>query len=62
MDPTCHTAHVGNLAGPVSVIDEGSGTEYLALVVQDHDIILASYPGSTSYRPSSATAALPRFR
>ena len=24
--------------------------------------IRASYPGSTSYRPSSAAAALPRFR
>jgi hypothetical protein len=29
---------------------------------QDNDIIRASYPGSTSYQPSSATAALPRFR
>jgi hypothetical protein len=26
---------------------------------QDHDAIRASYPGNTSYQPSSATAALP---
>jgi YVTN family beta-propeller protein len=29
---------------------------------QDNGTIRASYPGNTSYRPSSATAALPRFR
>ena len=28
---------------------------------QDHDTIRASYPGNTSYRPSSATAVLPWF-
>jgi YVTN family beta-propeller protein len=31
------------------------------LAVRDNDPIGASYPGSTSYRPSSATAALPLF-
>jgi YVTN family beta-propeller protein len=38
------------LTGPQTVVAE-----------QDHDPIRASYPGSTTYRPSSATAALAPF-
>jgi YVTN family beta-propeller protein len=33
----------------------------IGLADQDHDPIGASYPGSTSYQPSSATVALPPF-
>ena len=52
------TPHTGT-RGVASCVLTGPQT---SLAEQDHGIIRASYLGSTSYRPSSATAALPRFR
>jgi hypothetical protein len=52
------TALPASAAGGYTVtatIGVGSGPQTL-LAEQDNDSIRASYPGSTSYRPSSATA------